>query len=140
MFPDVYEGPLQNYLEKIGKRVWGARNGDELELFRADSKKHLKSIGIDIGPWKLVKGIDALREHLEKQRRSVGEDLAAPAATWKHSTPTTYDLSKPKIDELEHQLGAKGKIMEFIVEDGIPDAVEIGYDGWTIDGKFTKNA
>ena len=30
--------------------------------------------------------------------------------------------------------------MEFIVEDGIPDAVEVAYDGYTIDGKFAKNA
>src|ERR1700722_8124985 len=46
VFPDVYEGPLQEHLVSLGKRVWGSRNGDELELFRADSKEHMKALGI----------------------------------------------------------------------------------------------
>ena len=139
VFPDVYDGPLQVHLESLGKRVWGSRNGDELELFRADSKRHLKSLGIDIGPWKLVKGMDALRKHLERHddqwvkiSRTRGD-----METW-HAE--NYDLVKPKLDELEYNLGAKAPIMEFIVEDTIPDAIEVAYDGFTIDGKFAKNA
>ncbi len=138
VFPDVYDGPLQVYLEGLGKRVWGARNGDQLELFRADSKKHLAKIGIDIGPWKMVKGIDALREHLERHDDQWVK-ISRTRGDFETFHSETYDLIKPKIDMLEHQLGAKGKIMEFIVEEGINGAVEIGYDGWTIDGAFTKN-
>jgi hypothetical protein len=138
VFPDIYDGALQVYLEKIGKRVWGARMGEELELFRADSKKHQKSLGIDIGPWKLVKGVDKLREHLEKNDDQwVKISRTRGDAETFHSK--TYELTKPKIDELEHNLGAKAKIMEFICEEAINDAVEVGYDGYTIDGKFPKN-
>ena len=139
VFPDVYEGALQVQLEKMGKRVWGSRNGGDSSYSRADSKKHMASLGIDIGPWKLVKGITALRKHLEanddqwvKITRTRGDFETFHSAN--------YRISKPKIDELEHQLGAKGEIMEFIVETGIPDAVEIAYDGWTIDGRFPKNS
>ncbi|MGD0420563.1 MAG: hypothetical protein ABSA68_13455 [Xanthobacteraceae bacterium] len=139
VFPDVYEGPLQEHLASLGKRVWGSRNGDQLELFRADSKKHMKSLGIDIGPWKLIKGIDKLREHLEKHDDQWVK-ISRTRGDFETFHAENYDLVKPKIDELEHQLGAKGEIMEFIVEEGIPDAVEIAYDGFTIDGKFAKNA
>lgn len=138
VFPDVYFGSLQVYLEKQGKRVWGARMGEELELFRADSKKHQKSLGIDVGPWKLVKGIDALREHLQNH-----DDQWVKISRTRGDMETfhaqNYDLAKPKLDELEHNLGAKAGIMEFVVEEAINDAIEAGYDGYTIDGKFPKN-
>ena len=140
VFLDLYEGDLQNFLEKkLGKRVWGGRNGDELELFRADSKKHLKSIGVNVGPWALIKGIDALRTHLEKHDDQwVKISRTRGDAETFHSV--NYNIVKPKIDELEHQLGALGKIKEFIVEDGLPAEAEVGFDGWVLDGKFTKNA
>jgi len=37
-------------------------------------------------------------------------------------------------------MGAFKKIAEFIVEDEIPDAVEIGYDGYSIGGQFARGA
>src|ERR1035437_1040550 len=61
VFPDIYFGGLQEHLVSLGKRVWGARKGDFLELDREKSKEHLDSIGVDIGPYRVVKGIDALR-------------------------------------------------------------------------------
>lgn len=140
VFPDVYEGPLQEFLEKrMGKRVWGARCGDELELFRADSKKHLEKIGIDIGSWALVKGIGELRKFLEKNDDQWVK-ISRTRGDFETFHSVNYGLSKPKIDELEHQLGAKGAIMEFIVEEAINDAAEVGYDGYTIDGQYPKTA
>jgi hypothetical protein len=139
VFPDVYEGATQEFLASLGKRVWGGRRGEDLELDRAGSKEYLASLGIDIGKWYLVNGVKALRKHLERhddqwvkisKTRGDGETF--------HSE--NYDLVKPRIDELEYKLGAKGDIMEFIVEDAINDAVEVGYDGYTIDGKYAKNA
>lgn len=138
VFPDVYEGPLQVYLESIGKRVWGARNGDQLELFRADSKEHLEKAGIAIGPWQLVKGMDALRAYLEKHDDQWIK-ISRTRGDFETFHSPNYDLIEPRLDELEYELGAKSKVMEFIVEEAINDAVEIGYDGWTIDGQFTKN-
>ena len=46
VFPDVYDGDLQLYLEKQGKRVWGSRKGEELELYRDEAKKHMEKLGI----------------------------------------------------------------------------------------------
>lgn len=45
-FPDVGYGHFQQDLVDQGKKVWGARLGEELELYRVDTKKHLKSLGI----------------------------------------------------------------------------------------------
>jgi hypothetical protein len=138
-FPDVYEGPLQVHLQGLGKRVWGGRMGEDLELCRVDSKEHLKSIGIDIGPYKVITGLAALRDYL-KNHDDQYVKISRTRGDMETFHAENYDLIEPKLDELEYMLGAKKKIMEFVVEEAINDAVEIGYDGYCIDGKFPKNA
>lgn len=139
VFPDVYEGELQQWLASQGKRVWGCRMGAELELDRPKSKEATKKLGIDIGPYKVITGLDALRSHLKKH-----DDQWVKISSTRGDMETfgakSYEKVEPRLDELEHNLGAKKKIMEFTVEEGINDAVETGYDGYCIDGKFPKNA
>src|ERR1700747_2175867 len=49
--PGFYFGTPQTYLEGIGKRVWGPRVADQLELDRPGSKEFCRELGIDIGPY-----------------------------------------------------------------------------------------
>lgn len=139
VFPDVYEGPLQEHLVSIGKRVFGCRLGEELELDRVKSKEISRNLGIDIGPFKVLKGLDALRQHLQKHDDQWVK-ISATRGDMETFHAKNYALAEPRLDELEHNLGAKKKVMEFIVEDGINDAIEVGYDGYTIDGKYAKGA
>jgi len=139
VFPDIYTGPEQLELESQGKRVWGSRCGDELELYRPETKEHLRSLGINIGNYKVVKGMANLRAHLKEH-----EDQYVKVSTTRGDMETfkskNYKLIEPKLDELEYKLGAKKSVMEWVVEDAITEAVEVGYDGFTIDGKFPKHA
>ena len=139
VFPDVYEGPLQEFLAGLGKRVWGSRMGEELELFRAESKEHLKKIGVDVGPYELIRGLDNLRDFLK-----VNDDQYVKISRTRGDMETfhapNYKLIEPKLDELEFNLGAKKHVMEFICEQKIPCIAEVGYDGFSIDGQFPKNA
>ena len=139
VFPDVYEGDLQQFLAEQGKRVWGCRCGEVLELNRDASKQHSKSLGIDIGNYTVVKGLDALRQHLR-----TNDDQFVKISAFRGDTETfhapNYEAAAIQLDELQHNLGAKQKIMEFICEDGINDAIEVGYDGYVIDGKYAKGA
>lgn len=139
VFPDVYEGELQEWLASQGKRVWGCRMGAELELDRPKSKAASKKLGIDIGPYKVVTGLDALRKHL-KANDDQWVKISSTRGDMETFGAKTYEKVEPRLDELEHNLGAKKKIMQFTVEEGINDAVETGYDGFCIDGKFPKNA
>lgn len=135
VFGDVYFGDLQVYLRSIGKRVWGSGKGEDLELYRWETKQLLKSIGLPVQPVKLIVGMDALREWLKKH-----DDQYVKLSYFRGDTETfhaeTYDLIEPKLDQLEHSLGAKKTVVEFIVESAINDCVEVGYDGWCIDGGF----
>ena len=139
VFPDIYYGSLQVYLEKQGKRVWGSRMGEELELFREFSKETLKDAGIDVGPYKVITGIDALREYLQKHDNQYVK-ISRTRGDFETFKSESYDLSEPKLDEIEQKLGARKTVTEFIVEETIDNAVEIGYDGFTIDGQFPPHA
>jgi len=137
VFPDCYEGELQHYLASTGKRVWGCRLGAELELDRPKTKGMLEKAGVPIGGYKEVVGLDALRKHL-KRTDDAWVKINSTRGDMETFHSPTYEKIEPRLDELEHTLGAKKKIMRFIVENGIPDAVEVGYDGFCIDGQFPK--
>lgn len=139
VFPDIFHGPLQVYLSKLGKRVWGGRLGENLEILRGLSKRWLKDAGLEVGPWRQLRGLDNLRSFLKdnddqyvKIPRTRGDMETFHAAS--------YKLIEPRLDELEHSLGAKKNIQEFIVEAPINPAIEVGYDGYVIDGKFPSTA
>ena len=139
LFFDVGYGAMQVYLAAQGKRVWGPREGEALELDRVFAKDKAKELGIKVGPYEVVTGIDALRKYLQDN-----PDQYVKMSTLRGDGETfyaqDYQLIEPRLDHLSYILGAKKNWIDFIVEDAIPDAIEIGYDGYTIDGLFARNA
>lgn len=139
IFPDVYMGDLQVYLAAQGKRVWGGRYGEELELDRWGLKKFLAKAGLPVPPAVRIVGTIKLREFLkEHDDKWIKVSLVRGDFETRHAK--NYRLIEPWLDHLEHKLGAKKFIEEFIVEDGIDPAIEIGYDGFTVDGKWPEIA
>lgn len=139
VFLDLNQGDLQAFLESHGARVWGARHGEELELHRWEFKQYLKTIGLPVNGVEKVIGLPKLREHLAKVKNKYVKTslVRGDFETFRH---VSYDVSEPRLDELEHLLGPLKNSYEFIVEDEIPDAVEVGYDGFTVDGDFPSHA
>ena len=136
MFPDVYDGDLQVYLREEGWPVWGCGKGEELEIYRWQTKQFLKKdIGLPVQPVERIIGVEALREHLKEVENKYVKIsmLRGDFETFHHQE---YLLSEPLLDEIEQKLGPYKHSKEFIVEDAIDNAVEIGYDGFTIDGQY----
>lgn len=138
VFPDVYQGPLQEHLVSLGKKVWGSRMGEELELFRSDAKKHFEKLNLSVGKWREITGITKLRDFL-KTAENVFVKISRSRGDFETFKSDNYSLIEPFLDGLEHKLGAKKEIMNFVVEDAIEDAVEIGYDGYSVDGRFPNS-
>lgn len=135
VFPDLGKSALQVHLEGLGKRVWGARYGEELETYRELCKEKMEEMGLPVQPWRVVTGITALREFLKKHPgqhvkidrwRGLTESFFAPR----------YDLVEPKLDDIAHSLGAYREKLPFILEDDLPDRVEVGVDTYCIDGEY----
>lgn len=134
IFPDIYDGDLQNYLVKQGKFVWGSRKGEDMELYRDKMKRYMKSVGLYVSPWVSIKGLSALREYL-KDNDNVWVKQNITRGDFETALSKNYDEFEPVLDEWEHKLGKVKDIKIFIVENNI-DAVEVGIDCYTIDGQF----
>ena len=135
VFPDLYHAGLQLHLESLGKRVWGSRMGEEIELERDAAKKYLKKLGLPVGKYRVIKGLDDLRKYL-KEHDNVFVKVSVTRGDCESFSAKNYKYIETRLDELEHNLGMKKKITEFIVEDAIDGAIELGYDGYTIDGQY----
>lgn len=135
IFPDIYNGDLQLHLSSIGKLVWGGRKGEEMEIHRDKMKEHMKSLGLYTTPFKVIKGIKALRDYL-KENSNVYVKCNGLRGDFESFHSPNYKLVEPVIDELEYKLGAMKYIKEFVVEKAYDGAVESGVDMYTIDGQF----
>ena len=135
VFPDIGNAAVQIHLEELGKRVWGARNAEELEVYRELCKEKMQELGLPVQPWKIVKGCDALREHLmEHENQHVKIDKYR-GVTETFFSPN-YAAVEMKIDAIQNDIGAFKDTLEFIVEDDLPDRVEVGLDTYCIDGQW----
>ena len=138
VFPDLYHAGLQFHLQELGKRVWGSRDGQELELLRDDSKKYLKKLGLPVGKYEVITGLDKLRAYL-KEHDNKFVKVSVTRGDFETFNAKNYNFIEVKLDELEHNLGAKKHVAEFIVEDTI-EGIEIGYDGYSVDGQFPESS
>lgn len=136
-FPDIGYAPEQAYLRSLGKQVWGAGYGEELELLRGETKELMEEINLPVQPWEWITGMKALRDFIKKN-----PGWHVKVSTVRGLTESfhaiEYDLVKPKLDSIEHELGGRAEAQEFIVEEGI-DGIESGYDGFFV-GDFPKIA
>ncbi len=134
IFPDVYDADLQVFLRKQGKRVWGSGNTEWLELDRMSTRKLQKELKVAAPPTKRIVGIEKLKDHL-KEHNDLWVKVSAfrgDQETWHH---IKYFTSEPFLNDLARGYGPLGESMEFVVEDNI-EGVEIGYDGYTVDGQW----
>jgi hypothetical protein len=133
IFSDIYFPDEQIRLERMGFAVWGGRNGEEIELWRDLCKEVMEKQGLPTQPWKPIVGMTALREYLKAH-----EKTHVKISKWRGTFETffceNYDLAVPKLDEIEVKLGCFKEVAEMIVEDTLPDCVEVGTDLFCIDG------
>ena len=133
VFPDLHNADFAVYLEDQGKRVWAARRGEDIEHHRELCKKIMERKGLPVQPWKVLAGMKELRSHLKaNEQQHVKIDVARGVT--ESFFAKNYDEVAPKLDEIQHTLGCFAEDMEFIVEDDLPDRVEVGIDTFCIDG------
>jgi hypothetical protein len=131
VFPDIYFGHEQEMIEKAGKKVWGSRLGECLELQREGMKEILKALDLPVGKFTHIKGMANLRAFL-KENEDVYVKIDKYRGTFETFHSANYKEVEPKLDEVEFNLGAFKNIIEFTVEEALKDCVEVGTDAWAI--------
>lgn len=134
---DVYYGAEQELVESLGKFVWGSRRGESLELDRMSAKQILREHGVQPSEATGIEGLENLRVYLQ-EHDEVWVKVSTVRGDFETFKSRNYQLSEPKLDELEHKLGAKKLIARFVVEPDISPAVEWGIDAFTIDGQWPR--
>lgn len=139
IFPDIGYGGLQRYLRSIGKSVWGSMGASELELYRTRFISMVKKAGLPMVNSVKKTGITQLADHLKqvKDKWIKINRYRAVTETWHHQD---YQHSQQKLDSMAVRLGGLKEHAVFVVQDTIDSDVEIGYDGWTVDGKFPQSS
>lgn len=140
IFLDIYDADLQQHLRNIGKRVFGVGGAEKLELNRWDFVKWKDKVGLALPETMRVIGLEKLEEALHRKEFDKSafikvSKVRGSMETFHHSD---WDMTKLFLDELSHNLGARGAIQEFIIEAEIDAKVEIGSDIFTVDGKYPE--
>lgn len=137
--PDIYYGGLCTHLENLGHKVWGSRGAEEYETDRVASKERMKALGIPIGKYRVLKGTTKLRNFLDTHG-DVYVKTSLARGDFESFHAENLKLVDPKIKEIEYHLGPAAELEEFVVEDSIPDALEIALDSYVIDGQWPSRS
>ncbi len=135
VFPDIGFSGLQKHLRALGKAVWGHMGATELELYRTKFLEVIESVGLPIVDSIPIKGLTALADYLkEHDRKWIKIDrFRGNMETWHH---IDYAHSIRRLETLAVSFGGYREEVMFIVQDELESDMEVGYDGWSVDGEF----
>ena len=139
VFPYILYSGKQLLYEKLGKAVWGARRGDELEMYKGRFYDMLDRVGLAVPPHEVIVGITNLRLYL-KEHDDVYVKISryrGTMDTWNH---VNYQKSRSYLDLLTCKLGPFQDKVTFYIIHKIETPIEGGIDTYCIDGKWPTEA
>lgn len=139
VFPDCYTGDIAEYFKNKGKAVFSSMRGGDLEIERYDAKQLFKQAGIDVKPTKRIIGVDKLKEYLKKSTGKKWIKISKYRKCFETFCCEDYRMAELEIDRLAYKLSPFKNIIEFLVEDDIPKAVEEGIDTFSVHGEYPEN-
>lgn len=140
VFPDIGFGGIMRHLrDDLGKAVWGHMGANDIELYRDMFLEVLKDVGLPIIHSERIVGLTKLAEYLTKNENKWVKinRFRGNMETWHHSD---YAHSQRMLDSLAVTFGGAKENVVFVVQDDIKSELEIGYDGWSIDGQFPSHS
>jgi hypothetical protein len=141
IFPDIYYSKEQLALVEEGKRVWGSRNADELEIYRSDAKPYFDTLGIPQGPYEIITGGDDLKKYIKAQGdEKLWVKIDRTRGDMETFPVKGFDIYENKIDEVLARLGPKAKMMIFTVERHLKDTLDLAIDTHCVDDQFPSVA
>src|SRR6266550_7061773 len=137
VFPDTGDAALQVELARQGRRVWGSRHGDDLELRRSWFRHKQREWGLEVPEYEVVRGLWELRDFL-----ALHDGWFVKVSRWRGLTETFQFHAGPRgeglLDALAVKLGPLEAEFPFIVEAPIDAVVETGIDEFCIDGQWPE--
>jgi hypothetical protein len=136
VFPDCYDGKFQQWLKDQGCLVWGTGISSWLERDRVACAEWQKKVGLPLARTEEVIGLKKLRETVKPNQFIKINENRGDFETIKNIDKVRSDQ---RFDEIAVELGAYKELMKFILVNKI-EGVEIGYDGFSVDGKYPNKS
>jgi hypothetical protein len=139
-FPDCYDGDLQVYLRAQGHRVFGSGRSEKMELDKDYFLKTLVDCGLPVAYTHRIKGLDPLAEYL---RGKNSKWLKTPYYREDFETmkyPGDMTAFEAKLNDVKQRIGEHAsRTIEILVQNVLKKKAEGGYDGFCVNGEYTKN-
>ena len=139
IFTDVYFNDWGEALRSMGKLVFGGTPAEELETNRKLFKEELKRAVLPVAPTEYITGVKNLKEYLTNKK-----DKWIKITYYRGEEETFHHIdlkhTESILDQMIYNLGPLESELEFIIEDPIVSVCETGFDGWTINGKYTESS
>lgn len=136
-FPDCHLPDLQEYLESVGKAVWGSRHGMDYELGRERFMDLLVKLDLDVPPHVIKVGVTELRDYLEDK-----SDIYVKISRYRGDMETfrwrNWAMDSGWIGWLRVNFGPLCEHIRFLCFDKIDTPLEIGGDTINVDGQWPK--
>lgn len=137
VFPDVYDGALQETLRKRGNAVFGSGKSEILELDKKLFYTVLQKLNLPVPPTKKIDGMNNLWEYLEGK-----EDKFIKTSYYRGDFETYHWRDKYHAKswyrDAVSRLGSGADDIELLIQSHIRDACEWGYDGFNLNGQYTS--
>lgn len=111
------------------KSVWGSGRGEKIEADRIFLKQLIEAVGLPVNPYKIVKGITALKEYIKKSPNKYVK-LNIFRGDCESFFAKDLEYNRADFIRMEVALGPMAEETMFICEEPIDTDVEVGYDGF----------
>jgi hypothetical protein len=138
---DVNYSHLQLLFQQFGCKVAGALGGERMELDKAFFLEQLAKVGLPVPKtWRFI-GVDEAWEFLKDKKEKLwlkgGEKYRGDFESTYHDNKYQTEII---FNELRAELGLERvNDIELLVQRDIPDAIEVGRDGFMLNGKIPAN-
>jgi hypothetical protein len=145
-FPDIYyAGIAETLRDDLNKKVSASFYGEEMEIWREETKKHYESLGLPVIPYDIVYGFPNLRKYLKANPEVWIKTDGRNRGDFETTFSENYELKEPWVNKQEYKLSAQKNTYKFIIEknmEGTDESpvVEIGSENISIDGLSPKKA
>lgn len=140
MITDLPTGELAEFLREQGIPVFGGGKAERLELDRVWAKQKMREYGIKFPKTWVVRGLGALKTFIEGHLDSEadeGKGFSIKIDTFRGDFETqvvkTKEEAEQVLSNIDNAFGPYAKVVRFIIEEYIPDAILVGGD-WFFDG------
>lgn len=135
VFPDIGFAGLQSELKSQGCAVWGAGEGDSIEIFRGKFLKTLEQTGLKIPPHATITGMDSLREHL-RDKTDKWIKISKYRGDWETVHWRDWQQDEQMLTSRANLIGTCCDDIVYYVFDPIDTKIEDGSDAYFCGGRF----